>query len=187
MKTKFNLFNERTLEIIHDEYGSNPREWDNLGTIYSWHSRYSIGEVQLNKNDYHSAKDAINSNSDKNDIIIPLYIYDHSGITISTTPFNCRWDSGQVGFIKVSKEKIRNELNCKRITNNILKRVRSIIDSEIKQYDLYLRGENYYYQIIDKNGAIEDSLGGFIGSDLSQNGILENLSDNDRNTLKEYI
>jgi hypothetical protein len=37
-------------------------------------------------------------------VILPLYLYDHSGITMNTTGFSCPWDSGQVGWIYTSKE-----------------------------------------------------------------------------------
>ncbi len=30
--------------------------------------------------------------------ITSLYLYDHSGITVSTWPVSCQWDSGQAGF-----------------------------------------------------------------------------------------
>ncbi|SHF15500.1 hypothetical protein SAMN02745133_01946 [Desulforamulus putei DSM 12395] len=42
-------------------------------------------------------------------IILPLYLYDHSGITMNTTGFSCPWDSGQVGWIYCSKERFRKE------------------------------------------------------------------------------
>ena len=32
-------------------------------------------------------------------VILPLYLFDHSGITMNTTGFNCRWDSGVVGWV----------------------------------------------------------------------------------------
>jgi hypothetical protein len=38
-------------------------------------------------------------------IILPLFLYDHSGITMRTGPFGDPWDSGQVGVIHVSKDK----------------------------------------------------------------------------------
>ena len=40
-------------------------------------------------------------------VILPLYLYDHSGITISTGPFSCPWDSGQVGWIYAPKDTFR--------------------------------------------------------------------------------
>jgi len=42
-------------------------------------------------------------------IILPLFLYDHSGITMSTGPFSCPWDSGQVGWIYASKQKFIDE------------------------------------------------------------------------------
>ena len=41
-----------------------------------------------------------------------LYLYDHSGITMScgtANPFSCPWDSGQVGWIIAEKEEIMRE------------------------------------------------------------------------------
>ena len=35
-------------------------------------------------------------------VILPLYLYDHSGITMNTCGFSCPWDSGQVGWIYAS-------------------------------------------------------------------------------------
>ena len=42
-------------------------------------------------------------------IILPLFLYDHSGITMSTGPFSCPWDSGQVGWIYAPKQKFIEE------------------------------------------------------------------------------
>ena len=42
-------------------------------------------------------------------LMLPLYLYDHSGLAMSTESFSGRaphaeWDSGQVGWIYVSKK-----------------------------------------------------------------------------------
>ena len=39
-------------------------------------------------------------------VILPLYLYDHSGITMNTCGFSCPWDSGQVGWIYADKAMI---------------------------------------------------------------------------------
>ena len=44
-----------------------------------------------------------------NVVLLPLYLYDHSGITMSTKPFSCRWDSGHVGWIYCTKERLISE------------------------------------------------------------------------------
>jgi hypothetical protein len=51
----------------------------------------------------------IQTTLDEHYVILPLYLYDHGGITMSTGSFGDPWDSGQVGFIYVSKEKARKE------------------------------------------------------------------------------
>lgn len=42
-------------------------------------------------------------------VILPLYLYDHSGITMNTCGFTCKWDSGQVGWIYCTKERFLKE------------------------------------------------------------------------------
>lgn len=100
------------LEILHDEDAESPREWDNLGTMVCWHSRYNLGD----KHNYIDSDDFKEEINDSNSIILPLYLYDHSGITISTGPFSCSWDSGQVGYIYVTFEKIKEEYSVTEIT-----------------------------------------------------------------------
>ena len=98
------------LEIEQDSSPDSPRTWDNLGTMVCFHKRYNLGD----KTDYRSSDydswDELKQGIIENEgevVILPLFLYDHSGITISTTPFSCNWDSGQVGFIFVSKHKIK--------------------------------------------------------------------------------
>ena len=40
-------------------------------------------------------------------VILSLYLYDHSGITMNTTGFSCPWDSGQVGWIYADADCIK--------------------------------------------------------------------------------
>jgi hypothetical protein len=96
--------------------------------------------------------------------ILPLYIYDHSGITMNTTGFSCRWDSGQVGFIYATKEKIRAEYGWKRLTKKRLQQIQDILDGEVKTYDQYLTGDVYGYTI-EKNGEHIDSCWGYYGQE----------------------
>jgi hypothetical protein len=46
---------------------------------------------------------------DKHYVILPLYVYEHSGVTMRTYPFGCRWDSGQAGYIYALKSKFLKE------------------------------------------------------------------------------
>ena len=74
-------------------------------------------------------------------------MYEHSGITIKTTPFGCRWDSGQVGWIFISKKKVRKEYSVKRINKKLKERITEYLIGEVKTYDQYLTGDIYGYEI----------------------------------------
>ena len=37
-------------------------------------------------------------------LLLPLYKYEHSGCSYAIKPFECRWDSGQVGAILINKD-----------------------------------------------------------------------------------
>lgn len=83
-----------------------------------------------------------------------LYLYDHSGITISMSPFSCIFDSGIVGIIYM----IDNPKNPMTYEEQL-----KIMKSEVRTYDDYLTGNCYGFQIEDSNGDTIDSCYGFLG------------------------
>jgi hypothetical protein len=142
--------NNYKLEIFQDENPESPRTWDNLGTMICFHRRYNLGDKHDYNADNYSGWDEQKEDIMKQEdvcVILPLYLYDHSGITMSTSPFSCRWDSGQVGWILVSKEKVRKEYNVKRITQDIIDKVTKVLKGEVETYDQYLTGDVYGYRV----------------------------------------
>jgi hypothetical protein len=137
------------LEIFQDESPISSRMWNNLGTMICFHRRYNLGDKHEYKSDNYSGWNEMKKAIQKKNtcIILPLYLYDHGGITISTEPFSCNWDSGQIGWIVVSKEKVRNYYGVKYVTWKILDRVKRVLESEVKTYDQYLTGDVYGYRI----------------------------------------
>lgn len=93
-------------------------------------------------------------------ILIPLYLYDHSGITMSTSPFSCPWDSGQVGWIYCTPEMLRMEFGSTAKAS--VANARDMMEAEVRTYDCYLRGECYGYQLY-LSGEEVDSCWGFLG------------------------
>lgn len=96
-------------------------------------------------------------------IMLPLYLLDHSGLAMKTTSFHDPWDSGQVGWIYVSKEDALKEFGGEKMTGAIKKKAEDLMRSEVAAYDCYLRGECYGFELY-KNGELEDSCWGFMGS-----------------------
>jgi len=153
------------IKIIQDNDPESPREWDNIGTIICFHKKYSIGDpLDYNFNDFNSWEELKNQiNKDQNvAVILPIYMYDHSGITIKTTPFSCPWDSGQIGFIFISKEKALNEFGGCKITKKLRERLTQQLIGEVETYDKYLAGDVYGYQIT-LNDEEFDSCWGYYG------------------------
>lgn len=152
----------KTVKILVDEDATSPREWDNLGTMLCLHRRYSLGDK------HQLTVDEILELVQSDDVIaLPLYLYDHSGITMSTSngrwPFNCRWDSGQVGYIHVSKEEVQEEYSWKRISPKRREQILHLLRTEVETYDQYLRGDVYGYVIEDEDGEEIESCWGYFG------------------------
>ena len=168
------------LEIFDDLNPYSPREFDNLGTMVCFHRRYNLGdETELKSSDFSSWEELENYlYKEENALIaIPVFMYDHSGLWINTTGFSCPWDSGQVGYIYISKEKVRREYSCKRISKKLKEMMREILCSEVDLYNDYLSGNVYGFTLTDKENAEEiDSSCGFYGTDYIENGIFDYVS-----------
>jgi hypothetical protein len=131
------------LEVFQDYDLENPREWDRITTMVCFNRRYQLGDEHGYDFDDYGSWDEMEEDIIKNEdvhTILPLYLYDHGGITISTSPFGCRWDSGQVGFIYLSKKEFE-QTSLKN--EDVIK----FLDDEVKTYDIYLRGDGYGYKV----------------------------------------
>ena len=118
--------------IRQDTDTEGPREWDNEGTMLCWHSRYNLGDKQIPRPE--GVEDV------PEDVVrLPLYLYDHGGLTMSTAPFSCGWDSGQVGWIYAKLEDPEDEQERARVTKNLI--------GEVEVYDMYLTGQVYGYRV----------------------------------------
>jgi hypothetical protein len=183
-----NLKQEKKLEIIYDESPNNPRHDDNLTTMVCFHRNYYLGDDTDSyvKEEYDSW-DELHADIMKREhpiVIKPLYMYDHSGISISTTEFDCRWDSGQIGYVFIT----HNDINSLGVTMNddetwvdYKNRLEGYLDNEVKTYNSYVSGDVYGFRVLDKDGEEEDSCWGFYGDNFRTNGLYDyvgNLMEN---------
>ena len=168
------------LEINQDIHPDNPRDiYDNISTMVCFHRHYNLGDKHdYNRNDYNNwdemEKDIIRN--EKPICIKPLYLYDHSGLTISTSPFGCRWDSGQIGFVFVRKDDIKREFGKKRITKELREKSERLLQCEVNDYDEYLTGNIYQVELYENDESIE-CCGNFIGDDFWKNGMSDLIPD----------
>jgi hypothetical protein len=149
-----------TIKIRPDSDPMSPREWDNLGTMVCFHRNYSLGDEHEFK-DPEELQEYFKEIKDKA-VIIKLWLYDHSGITIScgeSNPFSCRWDSGIVGYIFVTHEKIKE--NYGNISKESIKIVEDHLKHEVEAYDQFLQGNIVGYEISSPDDDDTDSCWGF--------------------------
>lgn len=127
-----------------------------------------------------AVKDSMAQRINKNyHAILPIYIYEHSGIALCTVPFSDIWDSACIGFAAANI----NDFMKQRISDTPVSRCEAMhraedcIRNELEAYSDYLAGNCWQYCITDENGNVVDSCSGFIGDDLEKNGILNYICD----------
>lgn len=165
------------VRIEIDEDATNPRsEYDNLGRIaYSSRSREMLGDEPCSLDELNYIRDRIESGAL---VGLPVFAYIHSGVVIKaaeTNPFHCPWDSGQSGYIYMTKEAAIKEWGKKVMTPRVRQKALDYLKGEVQTFSEYLGGHCYGYVVerlhLDEDGDTVsteelDACWGFIG-DLS--------------------
>ena len=146
------------------DHPRDPNYCENFGRIICFHKNYIIGD----KHEYHTSEELIEDLTrwyieddcrsvyeltddekreilDKHYIWLPVYAYEHGGLSINTTGFSCRWDSGKVGitFISIS-DAISYYKSCGlKIPENIepfKEECEKRLDAEVEELNRYFSG-----------------------------------------------
>lgn len=138
-----------------------------------WFSEATLeGNLDANRQDiFESLVDTL-LNSDlytlaaEKNIILPLNLYDHFMLSMSTGSFlgraqHAEWDSGQVGWIYATPEDIEKEYSS--LTSESYEKAAALLKSEVECYDYYLSGQCYGFRLYE-NGEETDSCWGFLGN-----------------------
>lgn len=136
--------------VLYDRDPPNPRvDFDEAAHMICWHRRYNLGDEHKfsDPEDFdETSKDW--ESDDRIAVILSLYLYDHSGITMSCSPFSCPWDSGQVGYIYLTRGDMMREWGYKRLTAARRTKLESYLKGEVETYDQYLTGDVYGYVVV---------------------------------------
>ena len=169
------VYKGHTIKIFHDTDPMNPRDWDNPGTLICGHTRYNFGDSHgfgdareflidlcgLGET-FDLSVDQLVKRAEKQAVILPVYLYDHSGLAMNTTGFHCPWDSGQVGFIYATLETIRKEYDVLRVTAALREKVAQVLKQEVDTYGDFLSGNVYGY-VVEQDDKEMESCWGFVG------------------------
>ena len=169
------IYRDHRIKIFRDTNPENPRDFETFTTMTCWHRRYRLGDPHQFETPHdflcdlagistetHLGMDAILKRGRRQAIILPLYLYDHSGITMNTIGFHCPWDSGQVGFIHVTRADARKAYCMKRLSPQRSEQLYKLLVQDVVTYDASLTG-NCFGFTIEKDGEETDSCWGFLG------------------------
>jgi hypothetical protein len=144
-----------TVRLRPDQDAESPREcFGRFTTFAFFHKRYSLGDkVPIKSEDYSgwTEMEADIRRRYKPRYITPVYMYDHSGLVLSTTPFSCPWDSGQVGFMWITDPDIPQD------------KLSGVVEGEIQELNQWLSGDVWTIDIDDG----KECLGGIFGYDYA--------------------
>ena len=166
-----NLKKQLIVKIDDDEWFESPREWENLGTLYTWEDYFSpdkhnfsdgleflgsiIGEELIEKihDKYDNNSDFFNDITKRMDklgyILYPVSKYDH-GLVEYFIGVSSGWDTGTVGVIFAEKKKIYEWFNVKKVTQKVRENVIQNFESELEVYTDYANGDGMDYVEIEK-------------------------------------
>lgn len=179
-----------TLKIYYDSDAENPRNFSEYDSVIAYKSSYILGEEvipepidwleeKLNvakKYEYSNARLAeLEEIFFDRFIAKRIYLYEHSGFAVSTSPFSNKWDSGQVGYIYISKEKVRANYGAKKVGKKLKQLILDRLEAEVEELNHYVSGEVFGFKILDSEGSMVDSCWGFYGDNFLENGMLDNI------------
>lgn len=186
------------LVIKQDQFPEDPRSWDNLGTMLCCHREYQLGDCNSNRETelqlaeicrkYGKSDEEIDEMTFAEEVQfilnqdnicgLPLYITDHSGISMQTYRFDA-WDSSFVGLIFVEKDFYLAQM-CLKDEKDWKAKAKETLEGEVKTYSDFIDGNFYMWTLyepivvirqsmdgkelsreIDEEGETVDSMGGF--------------------------
>lgn len=164
-----------SVQIEQDDW-SNPREdFSNVGEMICYHNRYTLGDGNLSNvydpYNYDGWQGLLKGIKESEDVItsLPVYMYDHGGISLSTTPYTCCWDSGQIGFIVALKDNVKEIYGSEDVE---IEKLEATMKEEVKTYNDYVQGQVFDVTVKEADKVV-DSCGGFYGTDFKDNGVYQ--------------
>ena len=114
-----------------------------------------------------AAAPAANTTEHRAVLVLPVYLMDHSGLSLSVSDFRDRWDSGQLGVIWLPREGLA-DIGYKIASKGALAKAEDLLKSEVAVQDAYVSGSVFgwesYALVNNTKGEFLDSCWGYYGS-----------------------
>lgn len=149
---------EYFLKVFHDDCASYPFDDDEAVKFYSNYGQYIWDGVMLQEllakldevpKKVEELVELLNK-TDDDYYYVAVYGFDHSGLSVSLTPFDCPFDSGLLGILQIDK-------GCSDL--------QKLVEDWIRIVNMWLDNEVYCVKVIDELGECVDSIGGIYAKD----------------------
>ena len=138
------------------------RAWNDLGSCSD--PRWATAERAADR----AFKEGLAAAAERHAVILPVYMYDHSGIALSTGGFSCPWDSGQIGYVWASRDTILKEWSRKKLTKKLRAKAEEVLKQEVETLSQYHEGQVYGFVVETPDGEHIDSCWGIYGFDYAK-------------------
>ncbi len=130
---------------------------------------YALDDEAFEERFENGKEDPVALLREKGVIVTELYLYDHSGLTVSTGGFTCRWDSSQIGWVIMTPKRFKEAMGREWAgTPEDIKWAEGCIEAEVEEYDQYLTGDVWGIRIKDEYDEEVESCWGFYGSKYAE-------------------
>lgn len=169
-------------KLYHDEDPQSPKDWDQAGTLVTWHRSYTF-DVDGQK-EFGESEEFFKQAKKGRWVYLLVGMIDHSGIRLypgggHAVGDAAGWDSGTVGVIYTTRERFL-EL-CDSNPRGWRKKAAETLKSELETWNEYVSGQVYGYTITGPDGEEGDSCWGIYGYDYA----VQEMKDALRSTLEE--
>lgn len=160
------------IDECQDDFDPISRDYGFEFGFIGWHRRYNLGNEDLSQERFEEdvRPDCV--------VLLPWIMYEHGQIGFSTSrsgyPFDCPWDSGQLGWLYATREQIRKQYGVKKVQKKHIERAEEDIRRALEMYEHYVNGSIYGFTFKNPlTREVLDSCGGFLGWDHEKSGLVD--------------
>ena len=141
---------EYFLKIVQDDCTSYPYEGYERVILFSNHRSYNWNDAKLEEllnkfkevpKNVDELVELLNKAGEYN--YVAVYGYDHSGLSVSLTPFNYNWDSGLLGILRIDKSFTDPQ---------------KVAEDWVKTVNMWLHGDVYCVRVVNELGDCVDDI-----------------------------
>lgn len=139
-----------------------------FGTFVAGHRRINLGDLNGDEGEEFMA------DLEEGALKIAIYAYEHGDIALSTSPFSCPWDSGQVGWWVFTSNNLVEIYGAD--TEDTRQKATAGVEATVSfKNDIY--SGNVWGFEIGEGKEVSDSCWGFVG-DMAPESMKEHIPDN---------